>query len=312
MRTQVHSAAALLLLTCSLLFSGEVFGQALPSEAAIEGQSYLRALSANAESIECVDVVVSYEQLSGIDADVPVTSARRERHTLDFAEHNFLLASIADVQPPEGSDGDRQALKTVRAFYIDGPTREAWLRRDGGRPAQIRVSATDHQSFVQSALNTSGFPDLRLVGIVAFPPPYPLRSTLADYLSASFGRPDDAWDITRRIDGRLVVIVTKTIANNPDYSMRLWYLFDVDKLVPVELRYYSGHHEEYELLQSEKLVWGEVAGVYLPTEVHGERRTGAGDERDTEIYDVSLNWLVVNDRSACQRFRRQRWPRPSP
>ena len=257
--------------------------------------AYAQAYGANMDSLRCFDLMMAGET-HRLDADQPSVSRFFWRIIADYDRMTFLLLrETSDHVIATGSD-QPTLKKSVFGFFVDEGSRQVWQIRSGDKPRRIDISRVAEEDFVFKLLRNSGFSDPRLIGLVPFPATFYDGDSMREIVRATFSSLSDS--TFQRVDDDTVSIsITKPFSEVS--SVRYRYQFDVETLVPTNVKCEAGNRGDFRMVEQESISWKEEEGHLLPIEINGERsREQRPPSRDLieEHYNVALRWQAINER----------------
>lgn len=274
------------------------------NETQAEAGSIMQALGANMSALECFDMSVT-EETSHVspEDDSGIDFVHRWRYVCNFREGvHLVIASHRRHRFSLTADTEKRE-RFFRGVFVDKSKLEAWLLV-ADSPGQIDLRSKDADSFDRWALQASGFPEPRLIGLAPYPHGFGAQISLEEVFRNSFAPPFRVSASGTGPKDRMEIVRIKDMGNEaPSLAWR--YLMDMERLVPLQLAFdFVRKDGEVARKATEKLTWIDHDGLMVPQEIHGVRHLHSRrDAKQTilEHYDVVFTWHSVNNLDALPK-----------
>lgn len=253
--------------------------------------AFFEGLGANWEGLDQFDVSVTVKKFSASPSGKFLDQVETYRLMADFQKNRYCFVSHGSRVEEGHDDQGASAVQSTRAFVFDDTLGEAWIREFPDMAKRMRVAS------VPMILSQSRFPDIRLVGCYDTTRPFNRRFDIGEVFQAEY-HPGKPVRIIQTSDKHVLIRVDDSYGNgNGRLSRRL--SFDVELMVPTDIRYLYGNDQRERALRQEKINWKEMSGVVVPISVQGElvrqEKVDGKNQDYPESYDVSFEWFSVND-----------------
>jgi|GEM_PF-3816438 len=271
------------------------------NETQAEAGSIMQALGANMSALECFDMSVT-EETSHVapEDDSGIDFVNRWRYVCNFREGVHLVIASHRMHRFSLTSDTEKRERFFRGVFVDKSKREAWLLITGP-PGQIDLRSKDADSFDRWALQASGFPEPRLIGLAPYPHGFGAQVSLEEVFRNSFAPPFRVSASGTGVKDRMEIARIKDMGTEaPALAWR--YLMDMERFVPLQLAFeFVRKDGEVARKATENLTWSDQDGMMVPQEIHGVRHLSP--RRDSkqpilEHYDAVLTWHSVNNPDA--------------
>ncbi|WP_430450683.1 hypothetical protein [Rhodopirellula europaea] len=248
-------------------------------------------LASNWEGLDQFDVSVTVKKFSASPSGKFRDQVETYRLMADFQANRYCFISHGSRVEEGHDDQAANMAQSTKAFFYDDALEEAWIREFPDRAKRMHVTS------VPLTLSQSRFPDIRLIGCYDTTRSFSRRFEIGEVFQAEY-HPGKPVRITQTSDKNILVRVDDSYGDGAGrLSRRL--SFDLELMVPTDIRYLYGNDQRERALRQEKITWKEMNGVVVPISVQGElvqQEKIGGKNRDyPESYDVALEWFSVND-----------------
>ena len=299
-RTSRRGFSCILASMCmaDLLFAQDDSGVDVESapESRSEAVSLFQTFAANWGGLQNFDVEIEHESFRVEGGNRSEESKYKMRLVADFVKNRYLFAGTGQKERSAPKAQNRFRGRTVGGFYMDMESGEAWRRSTASKPAQKIMIGIGEDRDVRKALAHSGYPDVRLVGSMAFPRVFLPHVDIGGHFVREFS---GANMTARTLDDGVIDVVEKIPVGKKSLFVRR-YEFDAELLVPRRMTFIRSNREESNgrTEQQQLIEWKDFNGTVLPTEIIGEQMvtlSRAIGDRVPEQHDIQFRWSVVND-----------------
>lgn len=255
--------------------------------------SYFDGLAANWAALRTFDLLLEEDTFRSTNRVDSTEISGKYRLVADLEKDRYLF--VYSGYQETGSIAESVRGRGLKAFYLDGASREAWMTElSKGRPEKIAIKEQSH--FTHAALALSGFPEVRLVGSYEFPHAAFPNYSVDQAFNADF---HDGKQMSLRAMGKDTVRITVDSNYGTKARFRRTYDFDTNKLVPKSLSHEFSRPDgtNASIVRKEAISWVGKKGVFLPEKISCERllRKAGGKIAVPEFTDASFSWLSVNE-----------------